>query len=367
MKKFQILTILLVVFGLSISIMANNNSRHNSAVRFAANNREDDEHFKWQINIKVNDDVGVTGEKFAEDLEKAFKKEGDTIEEIASPDSTSLYIVIGKDDGDDNNDGEADDEDADKYGNGLNDADEKIVIHNLDEEYPEGMNAYPDDDKNAGVFISITDEYGNNDVYITKRDSLEPKTAAQAIAKTKNHYPSFIPASFSFVSNKSKFEDECERAVWSIRACMEGVARRKRAEEEARQKEQKQKEDEAILASTNWTTLLTSGKTFPKDTKITDPKSSSYFTYQFDGNIVIYNTSSKAVWASGSWEIWGDRIKFGNELRMQADGNLVAYNNENQVKWFSGTDKNPGAYLQIEWKLLRLRIVDKTGKPIKLL
>lgn len=361
MKKIQILTILLVLFSLAVAILANSNIGNGSAASFAANKREDDETLKWQINIKVNDDVGINAEKLEDELEKAFKKEGDTIEEIASPDSTSLYIVIGKDDGDDNNDGEADVEDADKYGNGLLDEDEKIKIFNLDEQYPKGLDEYPDDDENAGVFVSVMDEYGNNDVYVTKRDSFESKTAAQAIVKSKKDFAVFIPASFSFVAQQDYAY--CERFSFEYRACVNRVTAYKRAQEEARQKEQKEK-DEVALASTNWTTLMTSGKTLTKGTKIANPTSSSYFIYQNDGNVALYDTSSKLAWSSGSWET--DRNKTGNELRMQADGNLVAYNSDNEVKW-SSVDNKPGAYLQIDWKLLRLRIVDKTGKLIKLL
>lgn len=359
MKKIQIVTILLVLFSFALSILANNNIRSGSAASFAANQKIDDESFKWQINIKVNDDVGITVEEAREALEKAFKNHGDTIDEIASPDSTSIYVVIGKDDADDNNDGEADAEDSDKYGNGLPDEDEEIEIHNLDEEIPDGWKDYSDDDKNAGSFVSITNEYGNTDVYITKRDSLEPEEAAQAIVKTKNNRAAFIPASFSFRA----LDPGCHLAFNWI-TCMENWTQLQREKEAARLK--KQKEDDAVIASKNWTTLMTSGKTLTKGEKITDPTSGSYFIYQEDGNVVLYPKSGQHAWASGSWIF--PYQKAGNLLKMQPDGNLVAVSTfMDKADWVSGTGNNPGAYLQVEWKLLRLRIVDKTGKHIKLL
>ncbi len=62
---------------------------------------------------------------------------------------------------------------------------------------------------------------------------------------------------------------------------------------------------------------------------------------QGDGNLVIYDTTGKAVWNSGT----GDPTNQGASLFMQGDGNLVIYRPNGQAIWSSGTGGNAGAYL----------------------
>jgi len=53
----------------------------------------------------------------------------------------------------------------------------------------------------------------------------------------------------------------------------------------------------------------------------------SYFAFQTDGNLVVYNQSNKAVWSPN---IHG---KGATRLTMQNDGNLVAYGVNNKAIW----------------------------------
>jgi len=63
--------------------------------------------------------------------------------------------------------------------------------------------------------------------------------------------------------------------------------------------------------------------------------------YQTDGNLVLYNSSNAAVWASNTngqpaWRTY-----------MQPDGNLVVYSAEGQAIWASNTNGNAGAFLSL--------------------
>jgi hypothetical protein len=65
------------------------------------------------------------------------------------------------------------------------------------------------------------------------------------------------------------------------------------------------------------------------------------FTYQSDGNLVLYDGLA-ALWASGtSGRSVGVCI-------MQADGNLVIYDQSNRPIWASGTWRDPGSRLVVQ-------------------
>jgi hypothetical protein len=64
---------------------------------------------------------------------------------------------------------------------------------------------------------------------------------------------------------------------------------------------------------------------------------------QSDGNLVLYNSSNQAVWATntaGRTNIW--------DLIMQADGNLVVFDTSGDTLWGSDTSGNANATLEIE-------------------
>ncbi|MEJ6486808.1 CAP domain-containing protein [Nostoc punctiforme UO1] len=64
---------------------------------------------------------------------------------------------------------------------------------------------------------------------------------------------------------------------------------------------------------------------------------------QSDGNVVLYNQHSQAIWATNT----GGLIK-PEEFIMQTDGNLVLYDTNHCPKWASNTNNNPGAFLNIQ-------------------
>ena len=76
-------------------------------------------------------------------------------------------------------------------------------------------------------------------------------------------------------------------------------------------------------------------------------------TLQTDGNLVLYNQSDVAIWASGTA---GDSVEY---LDMQTDGNLVIYGTNGQALWNSQTSgkgsasldigENGSVYLQYSW------------------
>ncbi|MEU3911054.1 hypothetical protein [Streptomyces sp. NPDC029721] len=61
--------------------------------------------------------------------------------------------------------------------------------------------------------------------------------------------------------------------------------------------------------------------------------SGSTFTFQTDGNLVVYAAGGgPALWSSGTWGNPGSTLAF------QQDGNLVIYNSSHQAIWATGTN-----------------------------
>jgi hypothetical protein len=58
---------------------------------------------------------------------------------------------------------------------------------------------------------------------------------------------------------------------------------------------------------------------------------------QRDGNLVLYTSSSRALWSSGT------ENNAGASVVMQRDGNLVVYSSSDRALWASGTENNAGA------------------------
>jgi hypothetical protein len=75
--------------------------------------------------------------------------------------------------------------------------------------------------------------------------------------------------------------------------------------------------------------------------------SNAFFTYQPDGNLVLYDNNKNPIWASGT----GGYTH--THLHMQTDGNLVLYNGSSAV-WHSNTSINYQLSLKIHDKYLLL-------------
>lgn len=63
--------------------------------------------------------------------------------------------------------------------------------------------------------------------------------------------------------------------------------------------------------------------------------------FQTDGNLVLYNSSGRVIWATGT-------EGRGAKLQVQGDGNVVLYNSSYQPIWATDTDRNPGAFLSVQ-------------------
>lgn len=63
---------------------------------------------------------------------------------------------------------------------------------------------------------------------------------------------------------------------------------------------------------------------------------------QRDGNVVLYDHKSRALWATNT-----SRNVRPRELIMQADGNLVLYDVHGVARWTSGTGGNRNAFLRL--------------------
>jgi hypothetical protein len=66
------------------------------------------------------------------------------------------------------------------------------------------------------------------------------------------------------------------------------------------------------------------------------------FTYQGDGNLVLYQSGVGAIWSSGTA---GTSV---GRTTMQGDGNLVIYDGAGTPVWHTSTHGNGGAYLKVQ-------------------
>jgi len=85
---------------------------------------------------------------------------------------------------------------------------------------------------------------------------------------------------------------------------------------------------------------LTQGESLNPGQLIRSPDGRFTFTYQLDGNVVLYQTGN-AIWASGSVGYGA-----GGQLLMQPDGNLVLYGQGGI--WHTFTYGSPGAKLKVQ-------------------
>lgn len=65
---------------------------------------------------------------------------------------------------------------------------------------------------------------------------------------------------------------------------------------------------------------------------------------QPDGNVVLYDSESQALWATNT----GGGLIDPLEFIMQTDGNLVLYDTSSQARWASNTSGNPGAFCDVQ-------------------
>lgn len=85
------------------------------------------------------------------------------------------------------------------------------------------------------------------------------------------------------------------------------------------------------------------GETLPPGRSLTSASGAYSFTYQTDGNLVLYrNQDNHPLWDSGTART-STRVCI-----MQHDGNLVIYDAEGQVPFRSDTHGNPGSHLVVQ-------------------
>jgi hypothetical protein len=75
---------------------------------------------------------------------------------------------------------------------------------------------------------------------------------------------------------------------------------------------------------------------------ITSPNGRYQLVYQGDGNLVLYDQSTRqALW-------WTGTTGAGGQVALQTDGNLVVYNAQSTALWFTGTAGNTDAFLALQ-------------------
>lgn len=102
---------------------------------------------------------------------------------------------------------------------------------------------------------------------------------------------------------------------------------------------------------------LKAGEQLLANQSVTSPSGNHTLVMQGDGNLVIYKSNGKAIWATATYGTLAAR------LVMQTDGNLVLYSSDfTMVFWHSQTYGNNGAelYLQDDGNL----VIYKNGTPL---
>jgi subtilisin family serine protease len=93
-------------------------------------------------------------------------------------------------------------------------------------------------------------------------------------------------------------------------------------------------------------TLITAGQRLQPGQAVASPNGRFVFTYQTDGNLVLYNYGT-AIWAINCWPQCRD-LGAPGVATMQSDGNFVVYNAGGGAVWHTVTYGNPGAYLAVQ-------------------
>jgi hypothetical protein len=88
--------------------------------------------------------------------------------------------------------------------------------------------------------------------------------------------------------------------------------------------------------------ILESGQVLLVNESLTSTDGRFTLVYQADGNLVLYQGMSSALWSSKT------SGKSVGQVAMQGDGNLVIYDAAQQPVWFSSTAGNPGASLRVQ-------------------
>ena len=90
------------------------------------------------------------------------------------------------------------------------------------------------------------------------------------------------------------------------------------------------------------TDRLNSGETLGTNASLRSADSRFTLLLQSDGNVVLYESDSQPVWATGTD---GQAV---SQATMQPDGNLVLYSSSGDAVWASETNGNEGAYLVLQ-------------------
>lgn len=118
-----------------------------------------------------------------------------------------------------------------------------------------------------------------------------------------------------------------------------------------------QDDGNAVIYNTNWQAIwstryglqntsygghvLSAGQSLPRGGYLTSASGAYTLVFQYDNNVVIYDTSGHAYWSTQT------SGKTANQFIMQSDGNLVLYNGSSLV-WSSGTSGSGGYYLNFQ-------------------
>lgn len=90
------------------------------------------------------------------------------------------------------------------------------------------------------------------------------------------------------------------------------------------------------------TDRLSSEQSLAPNDSLRSPNGQFSLVLQDDGNLVLYDGSSQAMWATGTD---GQQI---SRATMQPDGNLVLYTSGHEAAWASDTYGNEGAQLVVQ-------------------
>lgn len=112
---------------------------------------------KLHITAQVVDDIGISAKDIVAGAKKFFGKRGIEVVDESDEGVTELFVTVGRDDADDDNDQVEDAKDNDDDGDKIEDSSEKIEAFDLYDRLPCDMiSAYPDQNKREGVYVIIS-------------------------------------------------------------------------------------------------------------------------------------------------------------------------------------------------------------------
>lgn len=151
---------------------------------------------KVRVNAEIRDDLGMKAEDIKSASHWFFSNHGVEVVDESGNDVIELYVIVGQDDADDDNDGVADREDSDDDGDKIEDSKETDFAVDLDKVEPEVMENFEHKDKQRGVYILFYTA-GNKAEHVRGFSEVDSFETEEGTSRLRGGMVLFQTASFS--------------------------------------------------------------------------------------------------------------------------------------------------------------------------